>query len=269
MNRTAKNVSRVIGVSLGLLSTMTAWSAVEYAKVISRTPVLEQVLVPREACRDQATTVQPPKSGAGALVGAIAGGVLGHQVGDGSGRVLATTVGAVGGAVIGDRLEPAPATRVITTRRCVTEQVIENRVAAYAVVYEWGGKQYRTQLDHDPGESLALEISPLRSSTVSPPVVTAPNVVAPVDTTIYPATPVYSTTRVYPATTVYSTPPVYRDTRLVFPSVGVSYVYVQRDRAYHSRRYDDHRYSDRGYREYRELDGRHRDRDGRKYRHGD
>jgi uncharacterized protein YcfJ len=168
MKRTAKNVSKVIGASLVLFGTVTAWSAVEYAKVVSRTPVLEQVLVPREACRNEATTVQPPKSGAGALVGAIAGGVLGHQVGDGSGRVIATTVGAVGGAVIGNRLEPAPATRVITTQRCVTEQVIENRIAAYDVVYEWGGKQYRTQLDYDPGESLALEISPLRSATVPP-----------------------------------------------------------------------------------------------------
>lgn len=266
MNRTAKNVSRVIGVTLGLLSTMTAWSAVEYAKVISRTPVLEQVLVPREACRDEATTVQPPKSGAGALVGAIAGGVLGHQVGDGSGRVLATTVGAVGGAVIGDRLEPAPATRVITTRRCVTEQVIENRIAAYDVVYEWGGKQYRTQLDYDPGESLALEISPLRPATVSPPIVTAPNVLAPANTMIYPPTPVYSTTRVYPATSVYRTRPVYWDARLGLPNVGVSYVYVQRDRGH------DRRYRDRDGRGYGGRDGGRRDgryRDGRKYRHGD
>jgi uncharacterized protein YcfJ len=263
MKRTAKNVSKVIGASLVLFGTVTAWSAVEYAKVISRTPVLEQVLVPREACRNEATTVQPPKSGAGALVGAIAGGVLGHQVGDGSGRVIATTVGAVGGAVIGNRLEPAPATRVITTQRCVTEQVIENRIAAYDVVYEWGGKQYRTQLDYDPGESLALEISPLRSATVPPAASTSvvpPTVVTPI---------VVSTTAgsiVYPTTTVYRSVPVYRDARLGFPSVGVSYVYVQRDRGY------DRRYRDRDGRGYGGRDGGGRDgryRDGRKYRHGD
>lgn len=152
----------VTGVA-SLLSMLAApaWSAVEQARVLSRTPVLEQVLVPRDVCRDETATVQPAKSGTGAVVGAIAGGVLGHQIGDGSGRVIATTVGAIGGAVIGDRLEPAPAVRVITTRRCVTEQVVQHRIVGYDIVYELGGKQYQARLDRDPGETLAIEIAPV------------------------------------------------------------------------------------------------------------
>lgn len=152
----------VTGVA-SLLSMLAApaWSAVEQARVLSRTPVLEQVLVPRDVCRDETATVQPGKSGTGAVVGAIAGGVLGHQIGDGSGRVIATTVGAIGGAVIGDRLEPAPAARVITTRRCVTEQVVQHRIVGYDVVYELGSKQYQARLDRDPGETLAIEIAPV------------------------------------------------------------------------------------------------------------
>jgi surface antigen len=35
------------------------------------------------------------------IIGAIAGGILGHQVGGGSGQVLATMVGTVAGAAIG------------------------------------------------------------------------------------------------------------------------------------------------------------------------
>lgn len=46
-----------------------------------------------------------PSSGGGALLGALVGGVLGHQVGGGSGRTAATGVGALGGAVVGNRLE--------------------------------------------------------------------------------------------------------------------------------------------------------------------
>ncbi|QNP49016.1 glycine zipper 2TM domain-containing protein [Diaphorobacter aerolatus] len=44
-------------------------------------------------------------SGAGAAVGAVAGGVLGNQIGGGRGRTLATVMGVAGGAVVGNRIE--------------------------------------------------------------------------------------------------------------------------------------------------------------------
>lgn len=44
-------------------------------------------------------------SGLGAAGGAIVGGLLGNQVGGGSGRKLATVAGAVGGAVVGNQVE--------------------------------------------------------------------------------------------------------------------------------------------------------------------
>jgi outer membrane lipoprotein SlyB len=44
-------------------------------------------------------------SGLGAVGGAVVGGVLGNQVGDGSGRRIATVAGAVGGAVAGHQIE--------------------------------------------------------------------------------------------------------------------------------------------------------------------
>lgn len=44
-------------------------------------------------------------SGVGAVGGAVLGGILGHQVGSGSGRTLATAAGAVGGAVVGNQVE--------------------------------------------------------------------------------------------------------------------------------------------------------------------
>src|SRR5262245_42399366 len=43
--------------------------------------------------------------GIGTVLGAAAGGVLGHQVGHGSGRDAATVLGAIGGAVVGNRVE--------------------------------------------------------------------------------------------------------------------------------------------------------------------
>ena len=44
-------------------------------------------------------------SGAGAFIGAVAGGVIGHQFGGGRGQDLATVAGAVGGGVAGHEIE--------------------------------------------------------------------------------------------------------------------------------------------------------------------
>lgn len=44
-------------------------------------------------------------SGIGIAGGAVVGGLLGHQVGGGSGKQIATVVGAVGGAVAGNEVE--------------------------------------------------------------------------------------------------------------------------------------------------------------------
>jgi len=44
-------------------------------------------------------------SGIGVVGGAVVGGLLGHQIGGGSGKDIATVVGAVGGAVAGNEVE--------------------------------------------------------------------------------------------------------------------------------------------------------------------
>lgn len=43
--------------------------------------------------------------GVGAVLGAAAGGILGHQIGAGSGRDVATVLGAIGGAVAGNVIQ--------------------------------------------------------------------------------------------------------------------------------------------------------------------
>lgn len=44
-------------------------------------------------------------SGIGAVGGAVAGGVVGHQLGGGSGKTALTVLGAVGGGVAGNEIE--------------------------------------------------------------------------------------------------------------------------------------------------------------------
>jgi outer membrane lipoprotein SlyB len=43
--------------------------------------------------------------GGGAVLGGLAGGILGHQIGSGRGNTAATVAGAVGGAVVGNEVE--------------------------------------------------------------------------------------------------------------------------------------------------------------------
>ncbi|MEX3935861.1 glycine zipper 2TM domain-containing protein [Paraburkholderia phymatum] len=48
-----------------------------------------------------------PTTGLGAVGGAVAGGLIGNQVGGGRGRILATVAGAVGGGLAGNGIEHA------------------------------------------------------------------------------------------------------------------------------------------------------------------
>jgi len=66
------------------------------AKVISATPVVAQVEVPRQVCYDELRQEAPRSSGAGALLGALAGGVVGNALGKGRGQGPATRAGVVG-----------------------------------------------------------------------------------------------------------------------------------------------------------------------------
>jgi surface antigen len=46
----------------------------------------------------------PNKTDAGLAVGAVAGGILGNQVGGGTGRIAATAIGAVVGGIVGSEI---------------------------------------------------------------------------------------------------------------------------------------------------------------------
>lgn len=54
---------------------------------------------------DIVTVEGDKKLGVGTVIGAVAGGIIGHQVGGGTGKVVATAAGAVAGGVIGNKVE--------------------------------------------------------------------------------------------------------------------------------------------------------------------
>ncbi len=91
---------------------------------VYRTPDYSQDVVrvaqPARICHDcgrvesvQSVQTQASPSGVGIVGGAVVGGLLGNQVGGGSGKTLATIAGAVGGGYAGNEVEKR--TRSATT----------------------------------------------------------------------------------------------------------------------------------------------------------
>ncbi len=149
------------------LSALPASAMDIMARVISSTPVVQQVAVPRQVCNNQQVITEAPKSGGGALLGAIAGGVLGNSIGNGGGRAAATALGVFGGAIAGNNIEGSNQ-QVQNVQQCSTQTYYENRPSHYNVVYEYQGQQYNTQMATDPGLYVRLQVSPVGAINAAP-----------------------------------------------------------------------------------------------------
>jgi uncharacterized protein YcfJ len=130
------------------------------ARVISSTPVVQQIAVPQQVCTTQPMVMQAPPSGAGAVMGALAGGAMGNAIGDGGGRALATMIGLVGGAMVGNNIE-GNRSQVQNVQQCGTQTRYQNRTTHYNVVYEYADKQYTIQMPNDPGPYVRLQVTPV------------------------------------------------------------------------------------------------------------
>ena len=158
-----KNISIQNAVMAALMAVVASApvQAQELGIVISSTPIIQQVAVPRQVCNQQQVVTGGQKSGAGAAMGAIAGGVIGNQIGRGSGNALATMAGLVGGAILGDNIEGPGTAEVRNVQNCSQQMFYENRTMAYNVVYEFAGKQYTVQMPQDPGPTVRLQVTPM------------------------------------------------------------------------------------------------------------
>ena len=141
----------------------------EMGRVISSTPMVSQVGVPRQVCSNESVPVQSQKSGAGAVMGGLAGGAIGNAIGGGGGRAAATMIGIFGGAILGDRIEGGGQTQYQTVQNCTSQTFYENRTTSYNVVYEYAGKQYAVQMPNDPGPFVRLQITPVGGTQYQSP----------------------------------------------------------------------------------------------------
>lgn len=148
-----------VAAALNLVATDASATDI-LARVISSTPVVQQVSVPRQVCTTQPMITETQRSGAGAVMGAIAGGAMGNAIGDGGGRALATMIGLIGGAMLGNNIEGANQ-QVQNVQQCSVQTSYENRTSHYNVVYEYAGTQYNAQMINDPGPYVRLQVTPV------------------------------------------------------------------------------------------------------------
>lgn len=172
----------------------SAESFTDSAQVVSVRATVDRIPVNREECwseqqrgyEERRVTRQDNGSpiGAGAVIGAIAGGVLGHQVGGGRGRDVATAGGAIVGGLIGNQverdnggapsssseLERRPVTRDV--ERCRTVQEVREVPVGYDVRYRYGGREFVTRMPFNPGPRVrvAVDVRPIEEAAPPAPV---------------------------------------------------------------------------------------------------
>ena len=165
-------MNRTIAIAVGSICTALAPAAyAQYydrdysrnsARVIESRPVYEASIArdecwnPRAGHYEEVRGDNKTRVGKGAAIGAIAGGVLGHQVDSGAG----TAVGALLGGLLGHQVERHQnddRQDDLDYTRC--RRVAEGdsgRVIGYDVRYEYGGREYVARMDHNPGRRLRL-----------------------------------------------------------------------------------------------------------------
>jgi len=137
----------------------------KYARVVSVDPVRQAASAAQKECHDEVVTRRAPVKDqhqiAGTAIGAVAGGLLGNQIGGGKGRTLATVAGAVGGGYAGHEIqERRQETNTVTStvRKCNTVAGTSgDKIVAYDVRYEYNGVTRSIRMDHDPGDRVEVQ----------------------------------------------------------------------------------------------------------------
>ncbi|MEN0615179.1 glycine zipper 2TM domain-containing protein [Klebsiella indica] len=167
------NKSMLAGIGIGVAAALGVAAVAglnvfdrgpQYAQVVSSTPIKERIKTPRQECRNVTVThrrpVQDENRIAGSVLGAVAGGVIGHQFGGGRGRDVATVVGALGGGYAGNQIQGSMQegdTYTTTQQRCKTVYDKSEKVLGYDVTYKIGDQKGKIRMERDPGKQIPLD----------------------------------------------------------------------------------------------------------------
>ena len=130
-----------------------------YARVLESRPVYAEN---RQECwnnrsnRYEARVDHDNHVGAGTALGAVAGGVIGHQIGSGRGNDAATVGGALLGGLIGHNVEKDRRNDDADMNYNDCRTVAGRDLQGYDVRYVYNGQEYTTRMAADPGRRLLV-----------------------------------------------------------------------------------------------------------------
>ena len=143
----------------------------DYARVLSAEPIIRYVTVttPVKECWEDTEYYRVndrPRGIAGrTLLGAIMGGVIGHQFGGGRGNDIATVAGTIIGASVAKDAAIRRAgystreySRPVTRCKTSYQSHEEERIDGYRVIYSYHGQKYATNTPEDPGKRLRIRV---------------------------------------------------------------------------------------------------------------
>ncbi len=162
-------MKRLALVSLMATAALAAHAEpfVDNARVTSVEPQYENVTVPRQECNNRWVTETrrvDNRDYGGAVIGGVAGALLGNQLGHGHGREAATAIGAVFGAFAGNNIANRDrrdgyeqAQREVTECRVVND--VQSRLVGYQVGYDYRGQHFTTLMNENPGAYVPVRVS--------------------------------------------------------------------------------------------------------------
>jgi uncharacterized protein YcfJ len=148
----------------------------EFADVLAVQPVTETTKTPKQVCDEVAVSekapVKDPHRIAGTAIGAVAGGLIGHQIGGGSGRDLATVAGAAAGGYAGHQVQKGMQEKNTVSRtetRCKTVYESHTKTVGYDVRYRLGKEEGQVRMDHQPGPTIPVKDGQLQLDAPAAP----------------------------------------------------------------------------------------------------
>jgi uncharacterized protein YcfJ len=186
-------VAAATALASSLVPSAFADAFPDQARVVSARPVVERIPIAREECYNdrvrgyEERRVTRSDTGAsigpGTVLGAIIGGVAGHQFGNSSGgRDRGTAAGAIVGGLVGNQIdrdrgnvgggqsvevERVPVERDV--ERCRTVNEVREATVGYDVAYEYRGRQFSARMPYDPGRTLPVRVDVQPEESRPPP----------------------------------------------------------------------------------------------------
>jgi uncharacterized protein YcfJ len=139
-----KRLTLAIASILAAGGAFAAESFTENARVLSVTPINERIPVSREECWNENQRVYEDRT----VTRSDTGAAIGPEV---------------------KEVERVPVDR--TVQRCRTVQEVRDARVGYDVRYRYGGREFLTRLDRDPGPSLrvAVNVAPVEGREMGSP----------------------------------------------------------------------------------------------------